>query len=324
MKATARIKAITDASREEAAALIRAGQLVAFPTETVYGLGADATNDQAVARIFEAKGRPDFNPLIVHVKNLEHARHHAVFGKTGTRLAHKFWPGAVTFVLKRSTKTNVSQLASAGLETVALRSPIHPAAHRLLDLAECPVAAPSANRSGYLSPTTAEHVAEDLGETVTLILDGGPCPIGVESTIIDLSSENLFLLRPGGIPLEEIESEVGPLAKLNTPTVRAPGMLPNHYAPNTPIRLNASHCKENEALLAFGPKPIVGAKITENLSPKNNLVEAAGNLFAMLHTLDASGCSAIAIMPVPEHDLGLTINDRLRRAASIGRGSKGQ
>jgi len=324
MKATVRIEAITDSSLEEAAALIQAGQLVAFPTETVYGLGADATNDQAVARIFEAKGRPDFNPLIVHVKDLEQARRHAVFGKTGTRLAQKFWPGPMTFVLQRSKESNVSQLASAGLETVAVRSPIHPAAHRLLELATCPIAAPSANRSGYLSPTTAEHVAEDLGETVTLILDGGPCLIGVESTIIDLSSTNPFLLRPGGVPLEEIESEVGPLAMLNTPTVRAPGMLPNHYAPNTPIHLNARHCQENEALLAFGPKPIAGAKVMQNLSPKNDLVEAAGNLFAMLHTLDASGCSAIAVMPIPEHELGLTINDRLRRAASVGRGSEGQ
>ena len=320
MKATVRIEAITDSSLEEAAALIQAGQLVAFPTETVYGLGADATNDQAVARIFEAKGRPDFNPLIVHVKDLEQARLHAVFGKTGTRLAQKFWPGAMTFVLQRSKKSNVSQLASAGLETVAVRSPIHPAAHRLLELATCPIAAPSANRSGYLSPTTAEHVAEDLGETVTLILDGGPCLIGVESTIIDLSSANPFLLRPGGVPLEEVESEIGPLAVLNTPTVRAPGMLPNHYAPNTPIHLNARHCQENEALLAFGPKPIAGAKVMQNLSPKNDLVEAAGNLFAMLHTLDASGCSAIAVMPIPEHALGLTINDRLRRAASLGHG----
>ena len=324
MKANARIETITDSSLEEAAALIRAGQLVAFPTETVYGLGADATNDQAVARIFDAKGRPDFNPLIVHVKDLEQARRHAVVGKTGTQLVQKFWPGAMTLVLQRSKISSVSQLASAGLETVAVRSPIHPAAHRLLELATCPIAAPSANRSGYLSPTTAEHVAEDLGENVTLILDGGPCSIGVESTIIDLSSGNPYLLRPGGVPLEEIECEVGPLGALDTSVVRAPGMLPNHYAPNTPIRLTASHCQENEALLAFGPNPIAGAKITENLSPKNNLVEAAGNLFAMLHKLDASGCSTIAAMPIPEHALGLTINDRLRRAASLGEGSEGQ
>ena len=315
MSTAARVETITESSLEEAAALIRAGQLVAFPTETVYGLGADATNDQAVARIFEAKARPQFNPLIVHVRDLKQADCHTVFDETATRLSAKFWPGALTFVLPRRTGSNVSKLVSAGLDTVAVRSPVHPAACRLLELAKCPVAAPSANRSGYLSPTTADHVVEDLGEAITLVLDGGPCSIGVESTIIDLSTKPPSLLRPGGIPSEEIEAELGPLQLAGSETILAPGMLANHYAPATPIRLNAQHCRSDDALLAFGPNPVVGAKVTENLSPKGNLVEAAGNLFAMLHTLDVEGCTTIATMSVPEYGLGLAINDRLRRAA---------
>ena len=316
MSTTARVETITESSLEEAAALIRAGQLVAFPTETVYGLGADATNDRAVARIFKTKARPQFNPLIVHVRDLKQAECHTVFDEPATRLAAKFWPGALTFVLPRRTGSNVSKLVSAGLDTVAVRSPVHPAARRLLELAKCPVAAPSANRSGYLSPTAADHVAEDLGKEITLILDGGPCPIGVESTIIDLSTKPPSLLRPGGIPSEKIEAELGPLQLAGSGKILAPGMLANHYAPATPIRLNAQHCQADEALLAFGPNPVVGAKVTENLSPKGNLVEAAGNLFAMLHTLDMAGCTTIATMSVPEYGLGFAINDRLRRAAS--------
>ena len=316
MSTTARVETITESSLEEAAALIRAGQLVAFPTETVYGLGADATNDRAVARIFKTKARPQFNPLIVHVRDLKQAECHTVFDEPATRLAAKFWPGALTFVLPRRTGSNLSKLVSAGLDTVAVRSPVHPAARRLLELAKCPVAAPSANRSGYLSPTAADHVAEDLGKEITLILDGGPCPIGVESTIIDLSRTPPSLLRPGGIPSEDIAAELGELDIGNPKSIRAPGMLTNHYAPVTPVRLNAQDCKDSEALLAFGPKPIPDARVSANLSPTGDLVEAASNLFAMLHMLDATDCTAIVAMSVPKRGLGLAINDRLRRAAA--------
>lgn len=210
----------------------------------------------------------------------------------------------------------ISELVSAGLDTVALRAPAHPAAWRLLELANAPVAAPSANRSGNLSPTTADHVSKNLGDDVTLILDGGPCPVGVESTIIDWSVTPPALLRPGGIAAEEIEKEIGPLGIPDPFTVRSPGMLPNHYSPVTPVRLNARQCQTNEGLLAFGPNPVIGAKLTKNLSPTGDLVEAASNLFAMLHILDTSNCTTIATMSIPEHGLGLAVNDRLRRAAS--------
>ena len=316
MSTAPRVETITEASLQEAARLIRAGELVAFPTETVYGLGADATNDHAVARIFEAKGRPQFNPLIVHVNDLKQAHLHATFNKQANQLAEKFWPGALTFVLPSRPGSSVSKLACAGLETVAVRAPMHPVARRLLELAKCPVAAPSANRSGHLSPTTARHVAEDLGADIALVLDGGPCLIGVESTIIDLSRTPPSLLRPGGIPSEDIAAELGEFDIGNAKSIRAPGMLTNHYAPVTPVRLNAQDCKDSEALLAFGPKPIPDARVSANLSPTGDLVEAASNLFAMLHMLDATGCTAIVAMSVPEQGLGLAINDRLRRAAA--------
>ncbi len=316
MSAAPRVETITEASLQEAARLIQAGELVAFPTETVYGLGADATNDHAVARIFEAKGRPQFNPLIVHVNDLKQAHLHAMFDKQAHQLAEKFWPGALTFVLPSRPGSSVSKLACAGLETVAVRAPMHPVARRLLELAKCPVAAPSANRSGHLSPTTARHVAEDLGADITLVLDGGPCLIGVESTIIDLSRTPPSLLRPGGIPSEDIAAELGELDIGNAKSIRAPGMLTNHYAPVTPVRLNAQDCKDSEALLAFGPTPIPDARVSVNLSPTGDLVEAASNLFAMLHMLDATDCTAIVAMSVPEQGLGLAINDRLRRAAA--------
>ena len=316
MSTAPRVETITEASLQEAAKLIRAGELVAFPTETVYGLGADATNDHAVARIFEAKGLPQFNPLIVHVNDLKQAHRHAIFDKHANQLAEKFWPGALTFVLPSRPGSSVSKLARAGLKTVAVRAPIHPVARRLLELAKCPVAAPSANRSGHLSPTTARHVAEDLGADITLVLDGGPCLIGVESTIIDLSRTPPSLLRPGGIPSEDIAAELGELDIGNAKSIRAPGMLTNHYAPVTPVRLNAQDCKDSEALLAFGPTPIPDARVSANLSPTGDLVEAASNLFAMLHMLDATDCTAIVAMSVPEQGLGLAINDRLRRAAA--------
>ena len=316
MATATRVKPVTDSSVAGAASLIRTGQLVAFPTETVYGLGADARNNRAVARIFEAKGRPQFNPLIVHIKDLTEAHSYAVLDEGATQLAKKFWPGPLTLVLPRRSGSKISELVSAGLDTVALRAPAHPTACRLLELANAPVAAPSANRSGNLSPTTADHVSKNLGDEVTLILDGGPCAVGVESTIIDWSVTPPALLRPGGTAAEEIEKETGPLATPDPLTVRAPGMLPNHYSPVTPVRLNARQCQDNEGLLAFGPNPVTGAKVTTNLSPTGDLVEAASNLFAMLHILDTSNCTTIATMSIPEHGLGFAINDRLRRAAS--------
>ncbi len=297
----------------EAAAILSAGGLVAFPTETVYGLGADATNDRAIARIFEAKQRPEFNPLIVHVPNMESARAHVIFDERSQRLADRFWPGALTLVLARREGSDLSLLVSAGLDTVALRCPAHQVAQRLLAAAARPVAAPSANRSGRISPTTAQHVADDLGDAVDLIVDGGPCPIGVESTIVDVTGDTPLLLRPGGVTREAIESEIGPLSLPSDASVRAPGMLASHYAPRAPLRLNADDAAPGEVLLAFGPDAPAGAV---NLSASGNLVEATANLFAMLRDLDDAKPGAIAVMPVPEHGLGLAINDRLARAAA--------
>jgi len=308
-----RVGPVTDESVNEAAAILRAGGLVALPTETVYGLGADATNDRAVARIFEAKQRPEFNPLIVHVPNLEAARAHAIFDVRSQRLADRFWPGALTLVLARREGSDLSLLVSAGLDTVALRCPAHEIARRLLAAAGRPVAAPSANRSGRISPTTASHVADDLGDAVDLILDGGPCPIGVESTTVDVTGDTPLLLRPGGVTREAIESEIGSLGTPDDASVRAPGMLASHYAPRAPLRLNAQDAAPGEVLLAFGPDAPAGAV---NLSASGDLVEAAANLFAMLRDLDDAEPGAIAVMPVPEHGLGVTINDRLARAAA--------
>lgn len=308
-----RVGPVTDESVNEAAAILRAGGLVAFPTETVYGLGADATNDRAVARIFEAKQRPEFNPLIVHVPNLEAARAHAIFDVRSQRLADRFWPGELTLVLARREGSDLSLLVSAGLDTVALRCPAHEIARRLLAAAGRPVAGPSANRSGRISPTTASHVADDLGDAVDLILDGGPCPIGVESTIVDVTGDTPLLLRPGGVTREAIESEIGSLGTPDDASVRAPGMLASHYAPRAPLRLNAQDAAPGEVLLAFGPDAPAGAV---NLSASGDLVEAAANLFAMLRDLDDAEPGAIAVMPVPEHGLGVAINDRLARAAA--------
>ena len=304
---------VTDESVNEAGAILSAGGLVAFPTETVYGLGADATDDRAVARIFEAKRRPEFNPLIVHVPDTDAARIHANFDKRSQQLARRFWPGALTMVLARRETSDLSLLVSAGLNTVALRCPAHGVAQRLLAAAKRPVAAPSANRSGRISPTTARHVADDLGDAVDLILDGGPCPIGVESTIVDVTGEAALLLRPGGVTRAAIESEIGPLATPDDTAVRAPGMLASHYAPRAPLRLNAQDAAPGEVLLAFGPDAPVNAV---TLSASGDLVEAAANLFAMLRDLDDAEPRAIAVMPVPEHGLGVAINDRLARAAA--------
>jgi L-threonylcarbamoyladenylate synthase len=301
-----------------AAAMLRAGKLVAFPTETVYGLGADATDDRAVARVFAAKGRPRFNPLIVHVPDLAAAEAIAEFSTSARNVAARFWPGPLTLVLRRRADSRISLLACAGLDTVAVRVPAHPVAQALLRQTGRPLAAPSANRSGHVSPTLAEHVAAELGERVALILDGGACPVGLESTVLDLSGPASALLRPGGITLEELEGSLGaietPAASADAP--RSPGQLASHYAPRLSLRTNAIDARTGEALLAFGPEPPIGFAEVLNLSEKGDLAEAATNLFAMLRRLDRTEFTGIAVMPIPERGLGRAINDRLRRAAA--------
>jgi L-threonylcarbamoyladenylate synthase len=299
--------------------LLVAGDLVAFPTETVYGLGGDATSDRAVARIFEAKGRPHFNPLIVHFPDADSARAQVAFDERAHRLAERFWPGALTLVLPRRRDCAVSLLASAGLDSLAVRVPRHTVARALLVACGRPIAAPSANASGKISPTTAEHVARSLGTNVAMILDGGRCPIGIESTVLDLTGAMPVLLRPGGVTSEELTDVVGALAArevADDAAPKSPGMLASHYAPELPLRLDAHDVRPREALLAFGAWSIAGAAALENLSPGGDLVEAAANLFAMLRALDRPGLAGIAVMPIPDRGLGRAINDRLRRAAA--------
>ncbi|MFQ5534916.1 MAG: L-threonylcarbamoyladenylate synthase [Sphingomonadales bacterium] len=301
-----------------AAAALRRGDLVSFPTETVYGLGADATSDQAIAAIFEVKNRPSFNPLIVHVAAFDQAREIVIFDERALKLAEAFWPGSLTLVAPRAPGCKVSLLASAGLDTLAVRSPDHPVAHDLLCAARLPIAAPSANISGKISPTTAEHVASDLAGRIDHILDGGPCRVGIESTVVKTTPQGAVLLRPGGVTQTEIEQVLGerllkPVVNVANPD--APGQLTSHYAPSLPVRLGATEVASTEALLAFGP-PLVGAARTLNLSTSSDLREAAANLFAMMRALDDPALSAIAVMAVPQTGLGRAINDRLRRAAS--------
>jgi len=312
--------AIRKASPEAIAAAaeaLRAGRLVAFPTETVYGLGADATNARAVAAIFAAKDRPRFNPLIVHVPDLAAAERLGAFTPLGRALAAAFWPGALTLVTARAPACPIADLATAGLDTVALRVPAHPVAQALLRAAACPVAAPSANRSGHVSPTTAAHVEADLGSRVDVILDGGPAPIGLESTVVDATGEEPAILRSGGIAREAIAQALGrpvEVARGDPGRPASPGMLARHYAPAARLRLGAREARPGEALLAFGPPaPHRGPML--NLSAAGDLAEAAANLFSHLRALDAAGAEAIAVMPIPEAGLGEAINDRLRRAA---------
>jgi L-threonylcarbamoyladenylate synthase len=300
-----------------AARIIRDGGLVAIPTETVYGLAGDATNDKAVARIFEVKSRPEFNPLIVHVAERKIAAKLVAFRPLAERLADRFWPGPLTMVLKRRRGSPVSLLASAGLDTIAIRMPAHPVALDLIRVCGRPLAAPSANRSGRLSPTLAVHVAESIGDRIDLILDGGPCAIGLESSVIDLSGPTVQILRQGGIGVSEIESVVGAISSHDVAgPVRSPGLMASHYAPSIPIRTDATYVRADEALLAFGPDPLSGAAHALNLSERSDLTEAAANLFAMLHRLDDPRHRGIAVMPIPEKGLGIAINDRLRRAAA--------
>ncbi len=304
----------------EAARLLRQGCLVAFPTETVYGLGGDATNDNAVARIYEAKGRPQFNPLIIHVAAKGEAENLVVWNDTAEVLARRFWPGPLTLVLPRRQDCAVSLLATAGLDSVAVRIPAHPVAHDLIKAAGCPVAAPSANAFGKLSPTTPEHVLESLGDKVDMILDGGKARVGVESTVIDLTLSQPSILRPGGITREMLEEAVGPvgvgvLSVVENP--KSPGMLSSHYAPNASLRLNVREAFDDEGFLCFGDDSACkGGKISLNLSSSGDVCEAASNLFVMLRQLDASGVQRIAVMPIPDMGLGAAINDRLIRAAS--------
>jgi L-threonylcarbamoyladenylate synthase len=306
---------------ESAAGALRAGRLVAFPTETVYGLGAVATNDRAVVALFAAKRRPRFNPLIVHVASRAAATSLASWNEAAERLAARFWPGPLTLVLPRAPGCPLSLLVSAGLDTVALRMPAHPIAQALLEATVLPVAAPSANSSGKISPTTADHVAAALGDRVDVILDGGRCPIGLESTVVDLTGPAPRLLRPGGLIRAKLEAEIGPLrsgptAPKGDDVPLSPGQMASHYAPSRPVRLDARAVGPDEGLLAFGPQPLDGAASTMNLSPSGDLEEAAANLFAMLRALDRPDLRAIAVMPIPGEDLGEAIRDRLARAAA--------
>jgi len=304
----------------EAAEHLRAGRLVGFPTETVYGLGGDATSDRAVARIFDAKERPRFNPLIIHLPDLEAARKLVEFTPEARRLADLFWPGPLTLVLPRRADCRVSLLASAGLDTLAVRVPGHPLAQALLRAFARPIAAPSANRSGRVSPTLAEHVRSELGDRVALVLDGGPCRVGIESTVLDLSRELPTLLRPGGVAQEALEGVLGPIA--SAPNVEdsiarpSPGMLASHYAPSIPVRLEALAPTPDEAWLGFGAVP-PGIRAPDlQLSESGDPIEAAARLFAALRSLDRPPFTRIAVMPIPEAGLGAAINDRLRRAAA--------
>lgn len=300
------------AGLEKAAAILAGGGLVSFPTETVYGLGADARNDRAVAGIYEAKGRPSFNPLIVHLADADAAAVYCEFNNVAHRLAQAFWPGALTLVLPLKADARISKLVTAGLDTLAVRVPDHPVARGLLEVFGGPVAAPSANPSGRVSPTTAAHVAAGLGGKIDAVMDGGDCAVGVESTIVSCVGEPA-LLRAGGIPVEALEACLGrALATPQDPvTPTAPGQLKSHYAPQGKVRLNAPYAKKGEVLLGFGP---VQADL--NLSVAGDLTEAAARLFACLHELDAMGSEQIAVSPIPNHGLGRAINDRLKRAAA--------
>lgn len=311
-----RIEPATEGAIAEAARLLREGKLVAFPTETVYGLGASALDDTAVTSVFAAKERPRFNPLIIHVIGRAEAETHVEFNPLAQKLAEAFWPGPLTLVLPRRATSRLSLLASAGLDTVAVRSPHHPVARTLLTAAVLPIAAPSANRAGLVSPTTAAHVARDLDGHVDLILDGGSCPVGIESTIVGFEQDRPVLLRPGAIPRGAVEDLAGLLAEPAKGDVRAPGMLASHYAPRARLRLNVHDVRPDEALLAFGADVPSSSQPICNLSARGDLREAAANLFAMLRRLDESGATTIAVMRVPDHGLGEAINDRLGRAAA--------
>ena len=316
-----------EAAVTAAARILAEGGLVAFPTETVYGLGADAANPAAIARLYQAKGRPAFNPLIAHVGDIAAARQIARFDAPAMALAEAFWPGPLTLVLPKTPDCAVADLATAGLDTVAIRIPAHPVAREILREFGGPVVAPSANLSGHVSPTTAAHVQSDLAGLIDLIVDGGAVEVGVESTIVGCFDEPM-LLRPGGVPRAEIERVLGRVLKQPPADAEgdnaqplAPGMLASHYAPRAKVRLHAISLAPGEALLAFGLGAISGidaASVVMNLSERGDLNEAATNLFGHLRALDGKGAHTIAVMPIPHEGLGEAINDRLRRAA-VGR-----
>lgn len=323
------MKAVTTETLKEASEIIRAGKLVAFPTETVYGLGADATNGEAVARIFEAKGRPSFNPLIVHVAKAEDAARFVEVSDMARTLMNHFWPGPLTLILTLKMDSPISELCSAGLPTLAIRCPSHDAARKLIEGAGVPIAAPSANASGHLSPTSPQHVAKSLEGRVDMILAGGSTTAGLESTVVDLSTGTPTILRPGVITAEDLEPHIGKvdIATKDDGEIKSPGLLLKHYAPSIPVRLNAVDVGKGEALLAFGSIKFMGLKeggaastLPEekfrNLSESGDLYEAASNLFAYLHALDNGDNKAIAVMNIPDQGVGIAINDRLRRAAN--------
>jgi len=303
----------------QASALVRRGGVVAFATETVYGLGANAYDDRAVAEVFAIKGRPNFNPLIIHVPSLAAAEQEAVFTPLAQKLAAAFWPGPLTLVLRRKPESRVSLLASAGLDTLALRRPLHAGAQALLAACGVPLAAPSANRSGRISATSARDVAEELGDNVPLVLDGGDCAIGIESTVVDATRDTPVILRHGAVTAEMLRGVAGAVEDVTETAhaaIASPGMLASHYAPSLPLRLNAERAGRQEGLLAFGAHVPEGAAAMENLSVAGDMQEAAANFFRMLRRLDRADLRAIAVMPVPETGLGRAINDRLRRAAA--------
>ena len=298
----------------QASELLRAGKLVAFPTETVYGLGANALSDVAVAAIYAAKNRPEFNPLIVHIPSIAEAKKYVIWNERAQILAENFWAGSISFVLPRIENCQLSLLTSAGLDCVAVRIPAHPLALALLEKSGLPLAAPSANRSGKISPTTADHVREELGDKVAMVLDGGACEVGIESTIVDLSVTPATILRHGKITREQLGKYIE-IGDNMSSEIKASGMLKSHYAPNAKLRLNAIEVRDGEAILAFG-SPLSTTGQVENLSKNGNLEEAAANLFRMLRVLDAGGASTIAVMPIPYVGIGIAINDRLERAAA--------
>lgn len=310
---------------QRAAAEVRAGGVVAFPTETVYGLGADALNERAVAKVFAIKNRPRFDPLIVHLPDRDAAARYATdLDPRAVALMERFWPGPLTLVVKKHPA--IPDLVTAGLETVALRVPAHPVALALLRAVETPVAAPSANPFGYVSPTTAAHVQELLGDAITVILDGGPCPVGVESTVCALTDETAVILRPGGVTVEEIEAVIGPVthAAAMRPDARSPGTFPRHYSPHVPVvllgpgeQIPCPREGERVGLLSFTSHPgVEGYTVVEALSRTGDLREAAANLFAALRRLDRAGLERIVVEPVPESGIGRAIMDRLRRAVA--------
>lgn len=308
-----RVVPFSTAAIAEAAALIRAGQPVAVPTETVYGLAADATNSEAVTRIYEAKGRPPFNPLIVHVADLAAAERIAVFDDAARKLAVRFWPGPLTLVLPRAIDSPVAALATAGLPTIAVRFPAHRAMRALLEATCLPLAAPSANASGTISSTRAEHVLRSLGGRIALVIDDGATDVGIESTIVAVNAGDIRVLREGPISRDEIAAVVGTkVGRASGDEVTSPGQLASHYAPAKPLRLDAREAETDEWLIGFGDIPG-----DATLSAGGDLREAAAKLFDLLHEADRSSAARIAVAPVPQHGIGITVNDRLRRAAHV-------